>query len=252
MRVGNLTNIFDLPQTAARADEAALVQELRAGSEEAFAWLIAQYHRPIYSLLARSVRDPSDAADITQEVFLKVFRGIHSFHGESSLKTWIYRIALHEASNGRRWWTRHKKCEVTLEQDAYGSMCSGDSAMSEDAPTLGEMLVDVHGTPYDKAAQAEVKARVEAALAEVQEPFRTAVILRDVEGFAYDEMAEILQISIGTVKSRIVRGRAALKQRLSATQPAVRMAKPVVSAAAGKPTLSVQTAVPGPVRGARA
>ena len=122
MHVGNLTNsfyphrgAFDLPLGAVRADEAALVAELRAGSEEAFAYLIQQYHRPVYSLLARSVRDQADAADITQEVFLKIFRGIHTFHGESSLKTWIYRIALHEASNGQRWWSRHKKCEVTLE-----------------------------------------------------------------------------------------------------------------------------------------
>jgi RNA polymerase sigma-70 factor (ECF subfamily) len=211
MLLGNLTNILDLPQTAARQDEAAVVAELRAGREEAFAWLIEQYSQPIYSLLARSVQDPADAADITQEVFLKVFRGIQNFHGESSLKTWIYRIALHEASNGRRWWTRHKKCEVTLETETFAY---GQDA--EEATTLGEMLADAHGTPFDAASQAETKLRVERALAEVAEPFRTAVVLRDIEGFAYEEMAEILEVSLGTVKSRIVRGRTALKARLTA------------------------------------
>jgi RNA polymerase sigma-70 factor, ECF subfamily len=220
MLLGNLTNILDLPQSAARQDEAALVAELRAGSEEAFAWLIEQYSQPIYSLLARSVQDPADAADITQEVFLKVFRGIQSFHGDSSLKTWIYRIALHEASNGRRWWTRHKKCEVTLESEAFSY---GQDA--EETATLGEMLADAHGTPFDLAAQSEIKHRIEHALAEVAEPFRTAVVLRDIEGFAYEEMAEILQVSLGTVKSRLVRGRTALKARLTAEDDSRQSAK---------------------------
>ena len=93
-----------IPDLALQSDEAALVEELRAGSEEAFAWLITRYHQPIYSLLARTVRNSADAADLTQEVFVKVFRGIRGFHGDSSLRTWIYRIALREASNQRRWW----------------------------------------------------------------------------------------------------------------------------------------------------
>lgn len=210
--MGNLANIDCVPAAPAHAEEAALVAELRAGQDEAFAWLIAQYHQPVFSLLTRSLRDPADAADVTQEVFLKVFRGIRSFNGECSLKTWIYRIALHEASNGRRWWSRHKGREVTLESE----ICKGAQAPQggDDAPTLGEMLVDARTTPFDCAAQAEMKARVEAGLACISEVFRTAVILRDVEGFAYDEIAEVLQVSIGTVKSRIVRGRTALKQQL--------------------------------------
>jgi len=95
-----------MPSTLAfRSEEAALIAELQAGSEEAFAWLIARYHQPIFSLLARAVQDRAEAADLTQEVFVKIFRGVGSFHGESSLRTWIYRIALREASNQRRWWT---------------------------------------------------------------------------------------------------------------------------------------------------
>jgi len=111
-----------------------------------------------------------------------------------------------------RWWFRHKRQEVTLESE----ICNGAQPWQggEDAPTLGEMLVDARPTPFDCAAQAEMKARVEAGLARIPESFRTAVILRDVEGFAYDEIAEVLQVSIGTVKSRIVRGRTALKQQI--------------------------------------
>ena len=107
LTMGNLASALTL-----QSDEAALIAELRAGSEEAFAWLIAHFHQPIYSLLARTVHDRADAADLTQEVFVKVFRGVGSFHGESSLRTWIYRIALREASNQRRWWMRHKQQEV--------------------------------------------------------------------------------------------------------------------------------------------
>ena len=98
-----------------RVQESAIVAELKAGSEDAYAWLIGEFHQPIYSLVYRIVNDPSDAADTTQEVFLKVFRGMKHFHGESSLKTWIYRIAVHEASNRRRWWFRHKAKETSIE-----------------------------------------------------------------------------------------------------------------------------------------
>jgi RNA polymerase sigma-70 factor, ECF subfamily len=203
LTMGNLASALAL-----QSDEAALVAELRAGSEEAFAWLISRYHQPIYSLLARTVQDRADAADLTQEVFVKVFRGVSSFHGESSLRTWIYRIALREASNQRRWWMRHKQQEVPIEQEIYES----DSS----APIrLKEMLVDPSESPFDNALHAETRARVEAALAEVPEPYRTTLILRDIEGFVYEEVAEMQGVNLGTVKSRLVRGRACLKTILT-------------------------------------
>src|ERR1019366_1867136 len=111
---------------AISSDEAALVSELQAGSEQAFAQLIAQYHQPLYSLIARSLQDPADASDITQEVFIKVFRNIRSFHGEASLRTWLYRIALHEASNQRRWWSRHKRQEIAMDAPCC-SRCDADA-----------------------------------------------------------------------------------------------------------------------------
>jgi RNA polymerase sigma-70 factor (ECF subfamily) len=203
--MGNLASAFTL-----QSEEAALVEELRAGSEEAFAWLIARYHQPIYSLLARTVHDRADAADLTQEVFVKVFRGVSGFHGESSLRTWIYRIALREGSNQRRWWLRHKQQEIPIEMEV-GDCDSG-------APVrLKDTLVDPSESPFEIAVHEENRARVEAALRQVPEPFRTTLILRDIEGFVYEEVAAIQAVNLGTVKSRLVRGRAHLKALLMAS-----------------------------------
>jgi RNA polymerase sigma-70 factor (ECF subfamily) len=193
------------------SEDAALVAALKAGSEEAFGVLIAQYSQPLYSLIARSLQDPADAADITQEVFIKVFRSIRSFHGEASLRTWLYRIALREASNRRRWWTRHKRQEVTIDTPLNG--CEGEDG--DETLCLSGMLMDAANSPYDHAAQGEMKARVEEALRKLPEAFRTVVVLREMEGFCYEEIAEILDVPAGTVKSRLTRGRAALKQILT-------------------------------------
>jgi RNA polymerase sigma-70 factor (ECF subfamily) len=192
-------------------DEAAFVAELRTGSERAFAELIAQYHQPVYSLIARSLQDPGDASDITQEVFIKVFRNIRSFHGEASLRTWIYRIALHEASNQRRWWSRHKRQETAIEAPCRPRR---DDDGETDAQSLGSTLADAGCSPFDLAAQEEVRERVEAALRQVPEVFRTVVVLREIEGFTYEEIAEVLRVNLGTVKSRLTRGRAALRALL--------------------------------------
>jgi RNA polymerase sigma-70 factor (ECF subfamily) len=204
LTMGNLASALTL-----QSEEAALIAELRAGSEEAFAWLIARFHQPIYSLLARTVHDRADAADLTQEVFVKVFRGVGNFHGESSLRTWIYRIALHEASNQRRWWMRHKQQEVPIDQEMVDENFGPPMR-------LKEMLVDSGESPYEMAVHTENRELVEAALKQVPEPFRTTLILRDIEGFVYEEVAEIQGVNLGTVKSRLVRGRAALKAILTA------------------------------------
>jgi RNA polymerase sigma-70 factor (ECF subfamily) len=190
-----------------RAGEQELIAEMKAGSEQAFALLIAQYSQPVYSLIARSLRDPADAADVTQEVFVKIFRNISSFHGDASLRTWIYRIALHEASNQRRWWNRHKRQELTIdaaqENEEGESFCLADALATSDA------------SPFDCAVRSELKGRIEAALQLVPEAFREVVVLREIEGFGYEEIAEMLQVNIGTVKSRLTRGRAALREALA-------------------------------------
>jgi RNA polymerase sigma-70 factor (ECF subfamily) len=203
--VGNLASAIGIT-----TEEAALVADLKAGSESAFALLIAQYHQPIYSLIARSLNDPADAADITQEVFIKVFRNIRSFNGEASLRTWLYRIALHEASNQRRWWSRHKKQEITIDSPSDSNFDDENHSLC-----LSATLADSSDSPFDHAAQAEIRERIEGALRELPEAFRTVVILREIEGFAYEEIAEILNVNLGTVKSRLTRGRSALRALLS-------------------------------------
>jgi RNA polymerase sigma-70 factor, ECF subfamily len=189
----------------ARAEESAVIAALKAGSEEAYSWLIGEFHQPIYGLVYRIVNDPSDAADTTQDVFLKVFRGMKHFHGESSLKTWIYRIALHEAANRRRWWFRHKAQETPIDP-----VVAGECEFSGD-----DRLVDPGESPFEKFAHGEVRVAVEQALQQVTEPYRTALILRDLEEMSYEEIAEVLAISLGTVKSRITRGRDALRKKLT-------------------------------------
>lgn len=201
--LGNLASVIDI-----HPEESAVVAQLKAGSEEAFAWLIATYHQPVYSLIARTIPAGSDPADITQEVFVKIYRGISGFHGGASLRTWIYRIALHEALNQRRWWSRHRRQEVTIEADV-GSSGDGQPLCLKDT------LVDEHKSPFELAAQNEVQAKVEAALQQIPDAFRAVVVLRDLEGFTYEEIAEILNVNLGTVKSRLMRGRAHLKVQLA-------------------------------------
>lgn len=213
LTMGNVASALTL-----ETEETALIEELKAGSEEAFAWLITRYHQPIFSLLARTVHDRADAADLTQDVFVKVFRKIGTFHGESSLRTWIYRIALREASNQRRWWVRHKQQEIPIEQEVTESN-------SRSPVRLKEMLVDPAESPLDSAERAESRERVERALRSVPEPYRTTLILRDIEGFVYEEVAEMQGVSLGTVKSRLVRGRSFLKALLNAPRPGVSPAK---------------------------
>jgi len=188
-------------------EESAIVAELKAGSEAAYAWLIGEFQQPVYGLVYRIVNDPADAADTTQDVFLKVFRGMKHFHGESSLKTWIYRIALHEAANRRRWWFRHKAKEtsIELETEANGA--------SDNAIQLA--LTDHADSPFENVAHHEVQRRVDEELRKVPEPYRTTLILRDLEEMSYEEIAEVLEVSLGTVKSRLTRGRDALRQRLT-------------------------------------
>ncbi len=188
-----------------RTAEAAIVAELKAGSEEAFAWLIAHYNQPVYSLVYRMLDDPSDAADTTQEVFIKIFRGIRNFNADSSLKTWIYRIAVHEALNHRRWWFRHKMQETSIEP-----------ASGEERSSLGlkDKLLDEAKSPLQNVYDEELRARVETELKALTEPYRTTVILRDIEELSYEQIAEVMQTSLGTVKSRLVRGREALRKRL--------------------------------------
>jgi RNA polymerase sigma-70 factor (ECF subfamily) len=191
-------------QCEVEGQEQQLVEGLQQAAEEAYETLIAHYQEPVYNLIFRLLKDQSDACDVVQEVFLKIFRNIGSFRGESSLRTWIYRIAVNEAFNHRRWFGRHAKREVGLDAGETGDR------------TYNDTLADRGPSPFDCAAGAETSAFIEEALARLNPAFRTAVVLRDIEEMSYEEIADVLQVSLGTVKSRILRGRDALRRELSA------------------------------------
>ncbi len=193
------------PQWLAAA-EGELVEQLRAGSQSAYARLMEQFEHPIYNLMLRMLGDPHDAGDVTQEVFIKVFRGIGGFNGESNLRTWIYRIALREAANWHRWWTR-RRLNRTVSLDLVDPS-DGETRVYEN------LLRDDGPDPSAQAIRAELETRIQAALRTLPVKYRTAVVLRDVEEFSYEEIASTLHISLGTVKSRILRGRELLRAKL--------------------------------------
>jgi RNA polymerase sigma-70 factor (ECF subfamily) len=199
--VGELASAWEM-----RPIDASIVAELKAGSEEAYTRLIAQYHQTIYNLIYRLLDDPGDAPDATQEVFIKVFRGMPKFNCECSLKTWIYRIAIHEASNRRRWFFRHKVQELSIEP----AQDEGEGRAS----CLRDCLVDGGESPFESVARGQVRARLAQVLQELPEHYRTTVVLRDIEDLSYEEIAEVTETSLGTVKSRLVRGREALRKRM--------------------------------------
>ena len=183
-------------------DEVELVTELQAGSDAAFDHLVTHYHANVYNLVYGILGDSADAADVTQEVFLCAFRGIRGFRRGSSLKTWLYRISVRQALNHRRWCWRHHRMQTSIDTEDAGKL-----------PLLE--LRDAEATPFEQLAAQEVQRTVRRALAAVPALFRSAVILRDLEGLSYEEIAEVLDVSVGTVKSRILRGRRLLKDILN-------------------------------------
>jgi RNA polymerase sigma-70 factor, ECF subfamily len=201
-KTGALSILAGVPGGISEEDS-RILRGLRAGIEGAYEELISRYEQPIYGLAYRLVGNQMDASDVVQEVFLKVFRGVNSFREQSSLRTWIYRIAVNEAHNHRRWWMRHCRREVPLEREQRDG----------DAPA--ELAYDQGRSPYDQVLDSETRALVEQALSRIKPVFRVAVILRDIQNLSYEEIAEILQVSLGTVKSRILRGREALRKELT-------------------------------------
>jgi RNA polymerase sigma-70 factor (ECF subfamily) len=193
--------VSDWASALSWGSETELVIKLQAGSETAFDWLVTHYHAAVYNLILGMLGDASDAADGTQEVFLKAFRGIGGFRHGSSLKTWLYRIAIREALNHQRWFKRHLQKNVSIDAE----------------PEEGHNHIDVEDlaeTPFEQLASREIQTAVHSALHKIPGVFRVAVILRDLEGLSYEEVAEVLDCSVGTVKSRILRGRRALKEIL--------------------------------------
>ena len=179
--------------------EKALIDGLRSAREDAYEELIQRFQQPVYNTVYRMLNDPNDAHDAVQDVFFKVFRRIHSFRGESSLKTWIYRIAVNEACNRRRYFQRHIRQELALDAGSTEGWNPEDTLAAEGR------------SPFDEVLGREQHELLQHALSRINLVYRAAVILRDIEELSYEEIADVLQVALGTVKSRILRGREALR-----------------------------------------
>lgn len=186
-------------------DEAAFVRELQAGAEDAFAHLLAVYRNPVFNMVYHITGNEADAADVLQNVFVKVVRGIKQFRGTSSLKTWIYRIAVHEALNNRRGWFRRTRREAF-------SLDDGDLPRRVFRGWQRESDAE---TPYEWVEKSERAEVVERTLRTLPASYRTVVILREIEDLTYEEISEVLGIAEGTVKSRLKRGREILRRKLA-------------------------------------
>jgi RNA polymerase sigma-70 factor (ECF subfamily) len=203
-------------QTAegAESDDLRLVESLREGAEWAYEELLTRFQQPVYTLALRLLNNQSEACDVVQEVFLKVFRNVGNFRGQSTLKTWIYRITVNEAHNARRWFFRHRRRELDLD------------ANPNEMRDWKEIIPDNSRSPFDVAFDRERHVMIEAALEKINPIFRESVVLRDITDLSYEEIAGILGVSLGTVKSRILRGREALRQELAGSlnaRPALRL-----------------------------
>jgi RNA polymerase sigma-70 factor (ECF subfamily) len=203
---------MDLEQaaTAASAEprtntETQFIEKLKSGDATAFADLVAERSGEIYGLLHRLTENSEEARDLTQETFLRAFQNIEHFRGDSDLRTWIYRIAINQARNRWRWW-RRRRGDATVSLDSangYGNQ-----------PLTATLLADRGETPEQETLARERERALRNALVTLRRPYREAVVLRDIEGLTYEEVATTLRISVGTVKSRLARGRRELRKKL--------------------------------------
>ncbi|HKP70091.1 MAG TPA: sigma-70 family RNA polymerase sigma factor [Pyrinomonadaceae bacterium] len=201
--IGKVASATGVPAAYAITDSDFL-DRLRNGDPDAFDTFITRYSGEIYSLLYRMTGDPEEAGDLTQETFLSALKSIKSFRGESELKTWLFRIAVNHSRNKFRWWKRRKRSEtISLDKEI------GDGTI-----TVGDTLSDDSESPEEAVLRLERRRQLMAALNGLPEMFREAVVLCDIEGLGYEEIARVLAINVGTVKSRLARGREQLRKRL--------------------------------------
>jgi RNA polymerase sigma-70 factor (ECF subfamily) len=180
--------------------EASLVQRCAARDEDACAELVAEHQRMVYQLSLNLLNDHNEALDLSQEVFLRVFRTVHSFRGHSSLRTWIYRIVVNQARNRQRWWRRrHRQQQVSLDQHIQEH---------------GDLPERVDSGPDRLVGQKQLAERIRVALDRLPFDQKTAIVLREIDGLSYDEIGFSLGIAVGTVKSRLARAREGLRAQL--------------------------------------
>jgi RNA polymerase sigma-70 factor (ECF subfamily) len=185
--------------------ETQFIERLRAGEAAAFDRLVNERSADIYALLYRLTEDPEEARDLTQETFLQAFRSIAHFRGDADLRTWLYRIAVNQARNRWRWWRRRRR-NVTVSLDATDE--------AHELPLATRLVDEQADDPEARTLAHEREEILMAAVRALARPYREAVVLRDVEGLSYEEVAAALDISVGTVKSRLSRGRTELRRKL--------------------------------------
>ena len=203
---------MDLEQVAIAASveprattETQFIERLKRGDAAAFEILVAERSGEIYGLLYRLTENSEEARDLTQETFLRAFQSIEHFRGDADLRTWIYRIAINQARNRWRWWRRRRR-DSTVSLESAGER--GSNALTNALPA------DRGNTPEQDTLAHERQSALRAALLTLGRAYRETVILRDIEGLSYDEVAATLGINVGTVKSRLARGRAELRRKL--------------------------------------
>jgi RNA polymerase sigma-70 factor (ECF subfamily) len=184
--------------------EAEFIEKLKSGEAKAFDLLVTRYAGDIYALLFRITEDVEEANDLTQETFLRALKAIEKFRGEADLKTWLFRIAINESRNRFRWWKRRKR-EKTFSLDA----CVQGSEVS-----IHETMPGNSANPEENVLQCEREQVLSKAINDLPQIYREAVVLCDVEGLSYEEIASALDATMGTVKSRIARGREELRRKL--------------------------------------
>lgn len=188
--------------------EDQFLERLKHGDAAAFEQLVAERTGDIYGLLFRLTGDAEEARDLAQETFLRAFQAIEKFRGDADLKTWLYRIAINQARNRWRWWRRRRR-------DATVSL---DAPVGEREQTVATHLEDANASdPEQETLARERQSQLREALHGLRSAYREAVVLRDIEGLTYEEIAATLQINIGTVKSRLARGRLELRRKLESS-----------------------------------
>ena len=200
----DLSNVAAAARLTTASADTDFIEKLKAGDAVAFDNLVRRYAGDVYALLYRLTENAEDAGDLTQETFLSALKAIKGFRGDAELKTWLFRIALNQSRNRFRWWKRRSRDKTySLDATIGSSELQIQDTLASDSPD-----------PEETALRREREVALRSALSELPEIFRVVVIMCDIEGLSYDEIAQALELNLGTVKSRIARGRHVLRNRL--------------------------------------